>query len=98
MLQTASQFFKESYKLINVWGKFLKENSKPLTGLGTLGNTRWWSKAKAFKKIFGSSKSSLSDDVTVLTEVFVAQNHSQIFNAKDQKHAKSLIEFSQHKV
>ncbi len=98
MLQTASRFFKESYKRMNVWEKVLKENSKPLKVLGTLGSTRWWSKAKALEMIFGSSKSSLNDGVGVLTEVFIAlhvisENHGQTFTGNAKKDANPLIEF-----
>ena len=72
MLQTASRFFKETYKRMNVWENVLKENSKPLKVLGSLGSTRWWSKAKAIEKIFGSSKSSSANSAGVLADVLVA--------------------------
>ncbi len=96
MLQTASRFFNESYKRMNVWESVLKEKSKPLKVLGTIGSTGWWSKSKALQKIFGSSKSSSDDGV--LSEVLVALNLisediDQTFTANTQKDANTHIEF-----
>ena len=98
MLQTASRYFKESYKQMNVWEDVLKENSKSLKVLRSLGSTRWWSKAKAIEKIFGSSKSSSTNSAGVLADILVAlhiisENDGHTFTASRQKDANSLIEF-----
>ncbi|KAL4084758.1 hypothetical protein QTP88_027669 [Uroleucon formosanum] len=52
ILNDLANYFKESYKRMNVWMNFVGENNKKR--LQSISNTRWWSKEVALKRIFGS--------------------------------------------
>lgn len=52
LIKDTFNFMRESYKRIDVWKRRV-----PGIGLGTMNETRWWAKAEALKKIFGTSTS-----------------------------------------
>lgn len=69
-LNDLANFFKESYKRMNVWVNTVDENNKKR--LQSIGNTRWWSKKLALKHLFGSDG--------MYIDVILALNCIQISN------------------
>lgn len=54
LLNNLANFFKKSYKKMNMWKKENRVSSNVLKRLQSVGETRWWSKDKALTTIFGS--------------------------------------------
>lgn len=50
LLNETFALIRESYKRMDIWRELV-----PRIGLGCIGETRWWAKAEALKKIFGES-------------------------------------------
>lgn len=86
-------FFSDSYLKINFWKEKVSElkGSQKLKRLQVIGTTRWWSKEKVLKTLFGhfrdSSKTLLADLIEVLDIIL----HSAEINAKTRFEAQSLI-------
>lgn len=52
LLNKVAVFIRESYLRMNIWKNTLEDQNTNF--ISTLGETRWWSKDKALKKVFGS--------------------------------------------
>lgn len=52
VLNDIAVFFRESYKRMNVWES--KSQDKHQRRLSLIGETRWWAKDNALRKVFGS--------------------------------------------
>ncbi|KAL4121497.1 hypothetical protein QTP88_013997 [Uroleucon formosanum] len=82
-LKNLANYFKESYKRMNVWVNFVGENNKKR--LQSIGNTRWWSKEVALKHIFGSDGMYI-DVILVLNSI----ENSNGFTPEARLKAKTL--------
>ena len=86
--------FKESYKNMNVWLKQMEDNTGPekLQKLARFCQTRWSSRARALRKLFGSfnddTKELFSDLLMVLQHV----NETPNFKGSIRYEAKCLRE------
>ncbi|GLV34065.1 hypothetical protein CBL_05085 [Carabus blaptoides fortunei] len=58
LLNEVAVFFRESYQRMNIWKQNKEHGNRKR--LSTIGETRWWSKDTALKKIFGSFSNSKS--------------------------------------
>ena len=50
LLNDIAIFFRDSYQRMNIWSQYSTTTKR----LGTIGETRWWSKDSALRKAFGS--------------------------------------------
>ena len=57
ILQSASSFFKQAHKRMDVFEKMLAGKGSSARRLVSIGETRWLSKSIALEKIFGTFKS-----------------------------------------
>ena len=94
LLNQMANFFKESYKNMNVWEKQMEDNigHGKLRKLARFCQTRWSSRALALRKLFGSfnddTKELFSDLVMVLQHV----NETPNFKGSIRYEAKCLGE------
>ena len=51
LLNDMAVFIKDSYQRVNLWENQVQEKSH--RRLSSIGETRWWSKHEALKKVFG---------------------------------------------
>lgn len=68
LLNRLAVFFRDSYQRMAVWDKNLSSNIRHKR-LKMIGETRWWAKEEALRKVFGSSD---SDQNALYVEVLVS--------------------------
>lgn len=89
LLNRLSTFFSESYKRMDVWKKKQEQYSTgqlKLKKLQKIGNTRWWSREKALKWIFGGDDNLYATVVSALDYVVTCGT----FHSKTSSEAISL--------
>ena len=72
LLQSTAIFFSNSCKRMSVWRSMLSENrigSEKLKRLQKIGETRWWSKQAALKRILGTFEDPLKGTYSTLIKV-----------------------------
>ena len=80
LMNDIAVFFRESYQRMNVWSR----HSTTMKRLGTIGETRWWSKDAALKEIFG---------IISLNAPVAAENSQPSVKAKVKGYIDSLLKF-----
>jgi len=91
LLNRLSTFFADSYKRMNVWIETLKKSNtntgvKKLRKLQKIGETRWWSREKALKWVFGGDDCLFATVLSGLDFVSI----SNTFDPKTSSEAASL--------
>lgn len=88
LLNSTFTFMRDSYKRIDVWRKRV-----PNLGLTLVGDTRWWAKAEALKKIFGVSNSTNSGFLLelILSLNEIASNRDK-YNAETRGKAQTYLD------
>ncbi|KAL4091299.1 hypothetical protein QTP88_026006 [Uroleucon formosanum] len=90
-LNDLANYFKESYKRMNVWVNFVGENNKKR--LQSIGNTRWWSKEVALKHIFGSDGMYI-DVILVLNSIENSNGFTPEARLKTKTLKNSILDYS----
>jgi len=90
-LNDLANYFKESYKRMNVWVNFVGENNKKR--LQSIGNTRWWSKEVALKHIFGSDGMYI-DVILVLNSIENSNGFTPEARLKAKTLKNSILDYS----
>ena len=80
LMNDIAVFFRESYQRMNVWSR----HSTTMKRLGTIGETRWWSKDAALKEIFG---------IISLNALIADENTQPAVKAKVKGCIDSLLKF-----
>ena len=92
-------FFSESYKRMSVWDKKMdsKSGSSKLRKLKQVGQTRWSSKDRALRKLFGSftdfSEEIFSDLLCILKQVSKSEDFKSTVRSKAKSLYNSLCSF-----
>lgn len=94
LLETTRNFCAESYKRIVEWEKATADlkGRKKLIRFEHLGKTRWYSKDKALKKIFGTFKEPSTDIFCCLLKFLHQIKTSKSYDSKTSFEASSLLE------
>ncbi|XP_005101416.1 uncharacterized protein LOC101845557 [Aplysia californica] len=87
-------FFLESYQRMNIWSR----HSTTMKRLGTTGETRWWSKDDALRKVFDSFNNPLEalfvEVITSLNAILIADNtQAVVVEAKVRGYIDALLKF-----
>ncbi|CAI6352610.1 unnamed protein product [Macrosiphum euphorbiae] len=90
-LNDLANFFKESYKRMNVWANTVGENNKKR--LQSIGNTRWWSKELALKHLFGSDGMYI-DVILALNAIHISNGFTPEARLKPTTLKNSILEYS----
>ena len=80
LMNDIAVFFRESYQRMNVWSRY----STTMKRLGTIGETRWWSKDAALKEIFG---------IISINALIADENTQAAVKAKVKGYIDSLLKF-----
>ena len=94
LLNQMANFFKESYKNMNVWEKQMEDNigHGKLRKLGRFCQTRWSSRALALRKLFGSFNDDTKELFSYLVMVLQHVNETPNFKGSIRYEAKCLGE------
>lgn len=90
-LNDLANFFKESYKRMNVWANSVDENNK--RRLQSIGNTRWWSKELALKHLFGSDGMYI-DVILALNFIEISNGFTPEARIKAKTLKNSILDYS----
>lgn len=88
LLNSCASFFRDSHKRMDVWRSVSTDNRV----LNLIGQTRWWAKDVALKKIFGLfNDPSNSLYITVLNVLLIVSSNNENFNSDTRSTANSLL-------
>lgn len=89
LLNSCAAFFRDSHKRMDLW----RDLSSDTRVLNLIGQTRWWSKDAALKKMFGSfNEPSHSLYITVIKIFSIISSNNEDFNNDCRCTAMSLLQ------
>ena len=92
VLQSASRFFRQAHKRMDVWENMLAEKGGPARRLGSIGKTRWLSKSIALEKIFGTFRSPNMGLYTEMIRAFQDISENKSFQQSTRSEARMLMD------
>jgi hypothetical protein len=90
LLNACAAFFRESYKRMDVW--IDHQQKSRYQRLNLIGETRWWAKESALKKVFGNFDDPNSSLFIELICALQELASSDAFNAKIRDTAQTLLD------
>lgn len=88
LLNELAVFLRDSYKRMDVW----RDVTKDARVLNLIGETRWWAKDSAIKKVFGSFKDPRNSLYAVIMTAFtIIHSNPQEFSGKARSTARNLM-------
>lgn len=97
LLNRLAVFFRESYQRMVIWDKNSSSSIKQ-KWLKMIGETRWWAKEEALRKIFGSSENDQNAMYIVvlvsLCDIKVNTKYSPDIRSKAKGLKESLLQYS----
>jgi hypothetical protein len=90
LLNACAVFFRESYKRMDVWVDHQQKSRHQRVNL--IGETRWWAKESALKKVFGNVDDPNSSLFIELICTLQELASSDAFNAKIRDTAQTLLD------
>jgi hypothetical protein len=90
LLNACAVFFRESYKRMDVWVDHQQKSRHQR--LNVIGETRWWAKESALKKVFGNFDDPNSSLFIELISTLQELAASDAFNGKIRDTAQTLLD------